>query len=151
LSSQSSTELSLACARVFALSGSCFYHPDLPAIMVCNRCGRSICSSCRKPYLQLSLCPNCYYSTVAAQQPTPTGNPVASTPMLIGNPSLITTRGSFGLTDGQQAWIVLGSAILIAVGGVSVPAGFPTWVSLFFSLIGAAGFAVKEALGAKPK
>jgi len=67
---------------------------------------------------------------------------------LLGPPQ--STGTNHGLTDHQQAWIVLASAVLIAVGGVSVPAGLPTWVSLLFSLVGAAGFAVKEALGAKP-
>ncbi len=37
--------------------------------MVCSRCGRPICSSCYKPYLDLALCPNCYHSTVPRQIP----------------------------------------------------------------------------------
>ncbi len=43
---------------------TCYYHPNLPAVMVCGRCGRNICSSCSKPYLDLALCPQCFHSTV---------------------------------------------------------------------------------------
>lgn len=49
---------------------SCFYHPNLPAMVVCYRCGRKICSSCSKPYNGLTLCPNCYHSV-----PTPVAAP----------------------------------------------------------------------------
>jgi hypothetical protein len=70
---------------------------------------------------------------------------------LLGNLGTSASQNPLGLTDLQQACIVLGSAILIAVGGISIPAGLPTWVGLLFSLIGAAGLALKEALGIKPK
>jgi Flp pilus assembly protein TadB len=78
-----------------------------------------------------------------------TGNPQPSTPQPLSGLS-DRQQASIGLSDQMQALIVLVSAVLIAVGGVSVPAGLPTWVSLFFSLIGAAGLGIKEALGAKP-
>ena len=54
--------------------GQCFYHPNLPAIYVCNRCGRSICRDDSKAYMDLVLCPQCYQGVVpmmaAPQQPT---------------------------------------------------------------------------------
>ena len=40
--------------------GQCFYHPNLPAVYVCNRCGRSICRDDSKAYMDLVLCPQCY-------------------------------------------------------------------------------------------
>jgi len=52
--------------------GQCFYHPNLPAIYVCNRCGRSICRDDSKAYMDLVLCPQCYAGVVpmvAPQQP----------------------------------------------------------------------------------
>src|SRR3972149_10674493 len=51
--------------------GQCFYHPNLPAIYVCNRCGRSICRDDSKAYMDLVLCPQCYQGVVpmTAAQP----------------------------------------------------------------------------------
>lgn len=48
---------------------SCFYHPNLPAMVVCYRCGRKICGSCNKSYNGLNLCPNCYHSVPAPMPP----------------------------------------------------------------------------------
>jgi len=44
--------------------GMCFYHPNLPAIYVCNRCGRPICRDDSKAYQDLVMCPQCYQSVV---------------------------------------------------------------------------------------
>lgn len=41
---------------------NCFYHPNLPAVAVCSRCGRGTCASCSKPYGALTLCPNCFHT-----------------------------------------------------------------------------------------
>ncbi|HMK82417.1 MAG TPA: hypothetical protein VK503_01740 [Candidatus Bathyarchaeia archaeon] len=49
---------------------TCYYHPNLPVKMVCNRCGRRICASCTKPYGELVLCPGCYHTSVR-HQPAP--------------------------------------------------------------------------------
>jgi hypothetical protein len=56
--------------------GMCFYHPNLPAIYVCNRCGRPICRDDSKAYQDLVMCPQCYQSVVPfvgapAGHPTP--------------------------------------------------------------------------------
>ena len=40
--------------------GQCYYHPNLPAVYVCNRCGRAICRDDSKAYMDLVLCPQCY-------------------------------------------------------------------------------------------
>jgi hypothetical protein len=59
--------------------GQCFYHPNLPAIYVCNRCGRSICRDDSKAYMDLVLCPQCYQGVVpmmaAPQPPGPSYGP----------------------------------------------------------------------------
>jgi len=50
---------------------TCYYHPNLPASIVCNRCGRRICDSCRKPYNGLTLCPSCYHTVPVSPQGAP--------------------------------------------------------------------------------
>src|SRR5208283_1162645 len=52
------------------MSYMCYYHPNLPVKMVCNRCGRRLCASCTKPYGELALCPSCYHTSVT-HQPAP--------------------------------------------------------------------------------
>jgi hypothetical protein len=54
------------------------------------------------------------------------------------------TPGKIGLSDKAQAWIVFGSFILIAIGGVSVPAGLGTDVAIILVLVGSLGLAFKE-------
>ncbi len=49
--------------------GQCFYHPNLPAIYVCNRCGRAICRDDSKTYMDLVLCPQCYAGVVPMVTP----------------------------------------------------------------------------------
>jgi hypothetical protein len=67
--------------------GQCYYHPNLPAIYVCNRCGRSICRDDSKAYMDLVLCPQCYAAVVpmvtAPQVPAyaPTPPPQAPFPV----------------------------------------------------------------------
>lgn len=39
--------------------GMCAYHKELPAAFICNRCGKSICSSCAVRYGQTVFCPQC--------------------------------------------------------------------------------------------
>jgi hypothetical protein len=58
--------------------GQCYYHPNLPAVYVCNRCGRSICRDDSKAYMDLVLCPQCYQGVVpmvAAPQAAPSMAP----------------------------------------------------------------------------
>ena len=59
---QTPVQYTAATARTPLTVGSCFYHPELPATYICIRCGRSICLSCTKPYGQLTICPQCYWS-----------------------------------------------------------------------------------------
>lgn len=52
------------------------------------------------------------------------------------------------LTDKQQAWVTFISTVFVALGAYSVPANEPVVVSAVLFLLGALGFALKEALGA---
>jgi hypothetical protein len=56
-------------ARVPA-PGMCYYHPHLPAVNICSRCGRSICRYDSIPYDSLILCPPCY-QTISQIVPVP--------------------------------------------------------------------------------
>ncbi|MGA2785196.1 MAG: zinc-ribbon domain-containing protein, partial [Candidatus Bathyarchaeia archaeon] len=51
-------------------STQCFYHPNLPAVYVCNRCGRAICRDDSKNYMDLVLCPQCYQGIVPMAAPS---------------------------------------------------------------------------------
>lgn len=39
--------------------GMCAYHKELPAAFICNRCGKSICTTCAIRYGQVVFCPQC--------------------------------------------------------------------------------------------
>lgn len=52
-----------------------------------------------------------------------------------------------GISDNLQAVLVAGSVGLIALGAYSVPSGMPNWIAPTFFVLGAIGFALKEALG----
>ena len=56
------------------------------------------------------------------------------------------TAGKVGLSDKAQAWIVFISFIFIAVGGISIPAGFGNeyGLDLILMVLGALGLAFKE-------
>jgi len=71
--------------------GMCFYHPNLPAIYVCNRCGRPICRDDSKAYQDLVMCPQCYQSVVPfvaapAGHPAPTYAAPQPAPMYAPQP-----------------------------------------------------------------
>ncbi|TLN18566.1 zinc-ribbon domain-containing protein [bacterium] len=59
---QTAPQFSTPTARPQTTVGSCFYHPELPASYICVRCGRQICFSCTRPYGQLAICPQCYWT-----------------------------------------------------------------------------------------
>ena len=63
--------------------GMCFYHPSLPAVYICNRCGRAICRDDSKAYMDLVLCPQCYAGIVppmAVAPPVPAAPAYAPAP-----------------------------------------------------------------------
>ncbi|MEM2902043.1 MAG: hypothetical protein QXO32_04865, partial [Candidatus Bathyarchaeia archaeon] len=52
---------------------------NLPAVYVCNRCGRPICRDDAKAYSDLILCPQCYFF-VSPRVFTPVYQPVLTYP-----------------------------------------------------------------------
>jgi len=60
--------------------GMCFYHPSLPAVYICNRCGRAICRDDSKSYMDLILCPQCYAGIVPPMAMAPQGPAYAPAP-----------------------------------------------------------------------
>jgi hypothetical protein len=45
--------------------GSCYYHPELPSMYICSRCGRPICMGCSRKYGVLTFCTECYYGLIS--------------------------------------------------------------------------------------
>ncbi len=50
--------------------GMCSYHKNINATHVCRICGKPICVSCSKTYIDLMVCPECYRQIFPAL-PTP--------------------------------------------------------------------------------
>jgi DNA-directed RNA polymerase subunit RPC12/RpoP len=66
--------------RSITQPGMCFYHPNLPAIHICSRCGRSICRDCSIPRMGIVLCPECSHRILPPMVPQVfTRMPVPST------------------------------------------------------------------------
>jgi predicted amidophosphoribosyltransferase len=45
--------------------GSCYYHPELPSMYICSRCGRPICMGCSRQYGVLTFCSECYHGLLS--------------------------------------------------------------------------------------
>ncbi|HXX73007.1 MAG TPA: zinc-ribbon domain-containing protein [Candidatus Acidoferrales bacterium] len=74
--------------------GQCYYHPNLPAVYVCNRCGRSICRDDSKAYMDLVLCPQCYQGVVPmVAQPQPPAPAYAPAPPAYAPPPMAPAYG----------------------------------------------------------
>lgn len=141
---------------------SCFYHPNLPAMSVCYRCGRKICVSCSKSYNGLTMCPSCYH-TVPASATAPA--PVAPTQMPVGAPPVAFAgpgkpMGWYGpfpkppllaRTWWLPAVLVAVAAGLIFANGIALLSpGFFAWWSAFLPWItafGSFGFILGIVLG----
>jgi len=125
--------------------GQCFYHPNLPAVYVCNRCGRSICRDDSKAYMDLVLCPQCYQGVVpmvaAPQPPAPTYAPppmpppapaFAPPPMMMGAPAYVAgpPRAFWGFILAMIAGIlvILNAAALLSA------SFYALWIGVFFWL-----------------
>ncbi len=63
------TPVSLGAPVRVPAPGMCYYHPNLPAVYVCNRCGRAICRDDSKAYMDLMLCSQCYVGIVPQLAP----------------------------------------------------------------------------------
>lgn len=129
-------------------SYTCFYHPNLPAVAVCSRCGRGTCASCSKPYGALTLCPNCYH-IIPSPQMAPTmvsAYPGAAQPGWYG-PSF----PSFFRSQWLPILMVGVAAALIFTNGAALlsPAFFAVWGSYlpWLASLGSIGFILGIMLG----
>jgi DNA-directed RNA polymerase subunit RPC12/RpoP len=128
--------------------GMCFYHPSLPAVYICNRCGRAICRDDSKSYMDLILCPQCYagivppmamappgpvgpaYAPAYAPAPAPAFGPVPGPmvgPMMPGAPARSLWGFIIALCSGIL--VLLNAALLLAwqfYGGTFL------WANIFF-------------------
>jgi len=113
---------------------NCFYHPNLPAVAVCSRCGRGTCASCSKPYGALTMCPNCFH-TIPTPQMAPgivTAYPGSAPPPPPGLFGPIMPFNFF-----KSLWvpvILVGiAAALIFANGVALlsPTFFAVWTAFF--------------------
>jgi hypothetical protein len=51
--------------------GMCSFHPNLPAIYVCGKCGKLLCTNCTRNYMNMILCPQCQWQLFpSTPQPT---------------------------------------------------------------------------------
>jgi len=123
--------------------GQCFYHPNLPAVYVCNRCGRSICRDDSKTYMDLVLCPQCYQGVVpmAAPQPQPAYAPQAPPPMM--SPPMVGMQPypapMFGVqpSSPRALWgfilsMIAGILVILNAAALLSNSFYNMWVTVFF-------------------
>ncbi len=126
--------------------GQCFYHPNLPAVYVCNRCGRSICRDDSKNYMDLVLCPQCYQGIVpmagpgyAPQQPQAPSYAPPPMPAPAYPPPMMSPYPVYGIqTSSPRAlWgfilsMVAGILVILNAAALLSNAFYSMWVQIFF-------------------
>jgi hypothetical protein len=122
--------------------GQCFYHPNLPAIYVCNRCGRSICRDDSKAYMDLVLCPQCYAGVVpmvtAPQPPGPAYQqpmqpmPAAPAPMFAPYPAMYGPPAPPRAMWGFILSMIAGILIILNAAALLSNSFYSLWVGVFF-------------------
>lgn len=121
--------------------GQCFYHPNLPAIYVCNRCGRSICRDDSKAYMDLVLCPQCYAGVVPAMAPPqvpapaygPAYAPAAPAPFLAPFPPYVQPAAPRALW-GFILSMIAGILVILNAAALLATAFYTLWTGVFFWL-----------------
>jgi hypothetical protein len=125
--------------------GQCFYHPNLPAIYVCNRCGRSICRDDSKAYMDLVLCPQCYAGVVPMvaqpQPPAPVYGPAYAPPAMPAAPAMFAPYPpAFVQPAAPRAlWgfiLAMIAGILVILNAAALLSGafYSLWIGVFFWL-----------------
>lgn len=138
-------------------AGTCYYHPELPAAYICNRCGRAICHADVKTHLDLILCPQCFHMVAPVLgAPTPMAPPVAGAPPGFGQRFGLPPFGlpfpfRFGPTFKWSYAIAAAAGLLIIINAAALlsPVFFAFWVSLFpwVASLGSFGFILGIILG----
>jgi len=109
--------------------GMCFYHTNLRAAYVCNRCGRAICRDCAKAYADLVMCPSCYREVTPA---VPTAPPPSRSlmPVILSLVAGILTLAC-GLGVLLSPSLLIFAFLVYLVTGISI-----TWVVILGVLAG---------------
>ncbi len=138
--------------------GQCFYHPNLPAIYVCNRCGRSICRDDSKAYMDLVLCPQCYAGVVpmvaAPQMQMPAPGPAYGPPpmpmpaMAAPYPSPYYAPASPRAMWGFILAMIAGILVILNAAALLSPSFYSLWTGVFFWLPAVGPASLAFAIGA---
>jgi len=149
--------------------GQCYYHPNLPAVYVCNRCGRAICRDDSKAYMDLILCPQCYAGVVpmvAAQQPQmPPMQPQMQMPPMPApayGPPPMAAPAPFAYgpmpplyqpSPPRALWgfilaMIAGILVILNAAALLSPSFFTLWTGLFFWLPAIGPASLSFAIGA---
>ena len=136
--------------------GQCYYHPNLPAVYVCNRCGRSICRDDSKAYMDLVLCPQCYQGVVpmvaqrqppaaaygpppmAAQMAPAFGPPPMPAPPAAAYP-VYPPPPMYAPASPRALWgfilsVIAGILVILNAAALLAPGFYVMWVGVFFWL-----------------
>ena len=124
--------------------GMCYYHSHLPAVYICNRCGRPICRDCAKMYGDLIICPQCYqmvaplgYGLMPAAPPAyPPPPPAMPPPPPVGYgvpppPMPMAAYPPARATYGFLLSLVAGIMILLNAAALLSPAFYAMWIGIF--------------------
>jgi len=132
--------------------GQCYYHPNLPAVYVCNRCGRSICRDDSKAYMDLVLCPQCYQGVVpmvAQPQQPPAYAPPPMAPAMVPPPMppAFAPPAAFypppppmlAPAAPRALWgfilsVIAGILVILNAAALLAPGFYAMWVGVFFWL-----------------
>ena len=148
--------------------GQCFYHPNLPAVYVCNRCGRAICRDDSKAYMDLVLCPQCYAGVVpmtAAPQmpaygpaygpgygpppmPAPMPGPMAAPPMVAPFAPPMYAPAPPRALWGFILSMIAGILVILNAAAILSPGFYALWSTVFFWLPAVGPESLSFAIGA---
>ena len=147
--------------------GQCYYHPNLPAVYVCNRCGRSICRDDSKAYMDLVLCPQCYQGVVPMvaapqmQQPPmqmqqpPMQMQMGPPPMQMGPPQAFMgpMPPYYQPSPPRALWgfilaMLAGILVILNAAALLSPSFYSLWTGIFFWLPAVGPPSLTFAIGA---
>jgi hypothetical protein len=143
--------------------GQCYYHPNLPAVYVCNRCGRAICRDDSKAYMDLVLCPQCYAGVVpmvAAPQPQmPPMQPMQAPPMPVAPPMaappafVAPMPPLYQPAPPRALWgfilaMIAGILVILNAAALLSPGFYSLWTGVFFWLPAIGPASLSFAIGA---
>ncbi|MGA8904983.1 MAG: zinc ribbon domain-containing protein [Candidatus Bathyarchaeia archaeon] len=147
--------------------GQCYYHPSLPAVYVCNRCGRAICRDDSKAYMDLVLCPQCYQGVVpmvaAPQQQMPSmqmppyqpmpGPAYGPPPMAAPAPFMGPLPPLYQPAPPRALWgfilaMIAGILVILNAAALLSPSFYTLWTGIFFWLPAVGPASLTFAIGA---